>query len=62
MSNPVIKKEGLARRVLKNPSGWASAGFVLVIILFGIFAPLLSQWDPNEPDVYSVLGGPSADH
>ncbi len=48
MSNPVIKKEGLARRVLKNPSGWASAGFVLVIILFGIFAPLLSQWDKTS--------------
>ncbi len=62
MSNSATKKEGLTRRVLKNPSGWMSAGFVLVIILFGIFAPLLSAWDPNEPDVYSVLGGPSAEH
>jgi ABC-type dipeptide/oligopeptide/nickel transport system ATPase component/ABC-type dipeptide/oligopeptide/nickel transport system permease subunit len=62
MSNTAIKKDGLVRKVLTNPSGWASVGLISIVILYGIIAPLLSKWDPNEPDVYSVLGGPSADH
>ncbi len=62
MSNTTNKKDGLLRKVLTNPSGWASVGVVGIVILYGIIAPLLSKWDPNEPDVYSVLGGPSAEH
>lgn len=62
MSNTAIKKDGLVRKVLTNPSGWASVGLISIVILYGIIAPLLSKWDPNEPDVYSVLGGPSAEH
>ncbi|MEY4425517.1 MAG: hypothetical protein RJB56_1144 [Actinomycetota bacterium] len=62
MSNTTSKKDGLLRKVLTNPSGWASVGVVAIVILYGIIAPLLSKWDPNEPDVYSVLGGPSAEH
>jgi peptide/nickel transport system permease protein len=62
MSNTATKKDGLLRKVLTNPSGWASVGVIAIVILYGIIAPLLSKWDPNEPDVYSVLGGPSADH
>lgn len=62
MSNTAIKKDGLTRKVLSNPSGWASVGVIAIVILYGIIAPLVSKWDPNEPDVYSVLGGPSADH
>lgn len=62
MSNSSIKKDGLVRKVLTNPSGWASVGLISIVILYGIIAPLLSKWDPNEPDVYSVLGGPSAEH
>lgn len=62
MSNTKNKKDGLLRKVLTNPSGWASVGVIAIVILYGIIAPLFSKWDPNEPDVYSVLGGPSADH
>jgi ABC-type dipeptide/oligopeptide/nickel transport system ATPase component/ABC-type dipeptide/oligopeptide/nickel transport system permease subunit len=62
MRNKELKKDGLTLRVLKNPSGWISVAVVALVILYGLVAPLLSQWDPNEPDVYSTLAGPSAEH
>jgi peptide/nickel transport system permease protein len=62
MSQNKLRKESLMLKVLKNPSGLASVAVVLAVILYGIIAPLFSQWDPNEPDLYAVLSGPSAEH
>jgi ABC-type dipeptide/oligopeptide/nickel transport system ATPase component/ABC-type dipeptide/oligopeptide/nickel transport system permease subunit len=62
MSNKEQKKDGLTLKVLKNPSGLMSVAVVALVIVYGLVAPLLSHWDPNEPDVYSTLAGPSAEH
>ena len=62
MSNNATAKDGLFLRVFKNPSGWSSIGLIVSVVIYGFLAPLLSKWDPNEPDVYSVLGGPDANH
>jgi ABC-type dipeptide/oligopeptide/nickel transport system ATPase component/ABC-type dipeptide/oligopeptide/nickel transport system permease subunit len=59
---PVTKQESLFKRVLTNPSGIFSIGIIVVVVLFGIFGPLLSPYKANDPDVYSLLVGPGAKH
>lgn len=59
---PVIKQEALWKRVFKNPMGAISAGWILLVILGGILAPVISPWDPNKSDIYAVLEDPSAKH
>jgi len=56
------KSESLAHKVLGNPNGIFSVGLIIAFILFGIFAPLLSPWDPNEPNIYISLSLPDAQH
>jgi peptide/nickel transport system permease protein len=41
----------LSRRLLRNPSGVVSLGFLLLVVLAAVFAPLLA---PNEPNVASA--------
>jgi ABC-type dipeptide/oligopeptide/nickel transport system ATPase component/ABC-type dipeptide/oligopeptide/nickel transport system permease subunit len=59
---PVTKQESLLKRVLTNPSGFFSIGVILAVILFGIIAPLVSPYDANDPDVYSLMVKPNALH
>ena len=42
----------------------AMIGITIIIILFSmaIFAPLLTSYDPIEPDFYNTLKGPSKEH
>ena len=40
----------------------ASAAVLLVILIFTIFAPVLSPWDPNKLDLTQVFATPSAAH
>jgi ABC-type dipeptide/oligopeptide/nickel transport system permease subunit len=39
-------------------------GIVIIILMFSMaaFAPLLAPYDPNAPDFYNLLKGPSAKH
>ncbi len=62
MSNKKVEKESLLRKVLGNPSGFTTVGFMLLVLAYGIIVPLLSPWDATEPDLYSILGGPSETH
>lgn len=62
MSKKGTAKESLALKVLRNPSGLGSILILLGFVIFGIIAPMLSPWDPNEPDLYSFLGAPDANH
>lgn len=59
---PVTKQESLFKRIITNPSGIFSIGIVVVVVLFGIFAPLLSPYDAKTPDVYHLVSGPSNIH
>ncbi|MFM1984241.1 MAG: hypothetical protein RL723_676 [Actinomycetota bacterium] len=62
MSQSKKKIDSLTFKVLSNVSGALSIGVIFAFILFGIIAPELSPWDPNEPDIYVTLGAPDALH
>src|SRR5690554_3029625 len=50
------------KRLLRSPSAVAGAVIVLLLILAGIFAPLLTPFDPVRQDLRSVLQPPSGTH
>lgn len=62
MSKPEKRSDSLLLKVLTNPSGVGSVFIILVFILFGALVPVLSPWDANEPDIYTVLGTPDSNH
>lgn len=62
MSHKDKRNDSLLLKVLTNPSGSISIGIILAFILYGALVPVLSPWDANEPDVYSVLGLPDSNH
>lgn len=50
------------KRLLRSPSAVAGAVIVLLLVLAGIFAPLLTPFDPVRQDLRSVLQAPSSTH
>lgn len=50
------------RKVLRNPVGIAVVAYLFVILIFALLGSSFSHWDPNKPDVFSVLQGPTAKH
>lgn len=59
-ANP--KSESFARQVLRNPAALSAFAFVVTLALFGVLAPMLSPWDPTEPDLYAILTAPDSTH
>ena len=57
-----MKNTGPLRKVLRNPLGIAVIAYLFVILILALFGTSFSHWDPNKPDVFSVLQGPSAKH
>lgn len=57
-----MKNTSPIRRVLRNPVGIAVIAYLSVILFFALFGSHLSHWDPNKPDVFSVLQGPTSKH
>lgn len=60
-------RKGLVRndtlkRLLRSPSAVAGAVIVLILVLAGIFAPVLTPFDPVRQDLRSVLQAPSSTH
>lgn len=45
-------------RMLLNPIGAFSIGFLVIVIAFGLSAPLLAPWGPNEIDLASANAAP----
>ncbi|WP_342373154.1 dipeptide/oligopeptide/nickel ABC transporter permease/ATP-binding protein [Propioniciclava soli] len=63
MPIPVTKRsQGLLRRVMKNPVGLVSLGFILLIFGLALFGGLLAPHDPNLSDARLILAPASADH
>ncbi len=50
------------RRLLRNPSAVAGATLIVLLVLAGIFAPLLTPYDPAKQQLAEVLQHPSAAH
>ncbi|HZJ09520.1 MAG TPA: ABC transporter permease [Trueperaceae bacterium] len=49
-------------RFLRSPSAVAGLAIVLLLVLAGVFAPLLTPYDPAQQDLRSVLEPPSLSH
>lgn len=54
--------DSLFVRVLLNPTGAISILVLLVLVLTAIFAPMLTQYDPNQTDIHNILSPPGNGH
>lgn len=61
-SKTAHQKPSLLRKLLKNPVGVGALIFLGTVVLLSILAPLLTHFNPNEPDIMKVLAGPGGDH
>ena len=51
-------RTSLFRRLLKNPTGIGSLAFLVVVVLAGVFAPVLAPHDPNKASANDILAKP----
>lgn len=59
---PVKRSQGLLRRVVKNPVGLVSLGFIALIFALALFGRILAPYDPNEANPRLILQPASAEH
>jgi peptide/nickel transport system permease protein len=52
---PNLARTSLFRRLLKNPTGIGSLAFLVVVVLAGVFAPVLAPHDPNKASANDIL-------
>ncbi|HEX7003045.1 MAG TPA: ABC transporter permease [Trueperaceae bacterium] len=50
------------RRLLRSPSAVTGLSIVAVLLLAGLFAPLLTPYDPTQGNLRAVLQAPSLSH
>jgi peptide/nickel transport system permease protein len=60
--NTSVQNRSLLRVVLHKPLALICVGFLLLVILGAIFAPLVAPYPPNALDLPNALSGPSARH
>ncbi|MBS1698582.1 MAG: dipeptide/oligopeptide/nickel ABC transporter permease/ATP-binding protein [Actinobacteria bacterium] len=56
------RRSGLFRRFLRHPGGYIPLAIFVLIVLVGVFAPLLAPMDPNFVDLSAAKAPPSAAH
>ncbi len=59
---PISNRTTILRRLLQDRSAVVALGFLGLLVLAAIFAPLLAPHDPNAQDLSSTLEGLSGDH
>jgi peptide/nickel transport system permease protein/oligopeptide transport system permease protein len=60
---PVTRtRPGLVRRLASHPSGRVGAVIVLVVVILGLLAPVLSRYDPNAISMDEALRPPGLSH
>ncbi|WP_309713525.1 dipeptide/oligopeptide/nickel ABC transporter permease/ATP-binding protein [Pseudolysinimonas sp.] len=52
----------LLHRIVRNPAGLVSLGFLLVVVVVAIAGPLLAPHDPNLASLQLILATPSFEH
>ncbi|HEY9474096.1 MAG TPA: ABC transporter permease [Mycobacteriales bacterium] len=57
-----LRRRRARRRFTARPLAVAGALGVALVVIFAVFAPLLSPVDPNAPNFDTVLAGPSPHH
>ncbi|AZH77917.1 MULTISPECIES: dipeptide/oligopeptide/nickel ABC transporter permease/ATP-binding protein [Microbacterium] len=56
------RRSSLFRRFLRHPGGYIPLAIFVLIVLVGVFAPLLAPMDPNLVDLAAAKAPPSPDH
>lgn len=56
------KRPGVLRRFSRNLFAVAALGYLLLVILAAVFAPVITPYDPNRIVMGETLVPPSADH
>lgn len=57
-----VRQVPIVRRFLRQRLALLAAGFILVVSLLAVFAPVVSPYSPEKTDLLAVLQGPSSDH
>jgi len=52
----------MMRELAKNKITLASAVFILIMLIFALFAPLIATYDPTRVDTKFILSPPSSQH
>ncbi|WP_431826063.1 dipeptide/oligopeptide/nickel ABC transporter permease/ATP-binding protein [Microbacterium algeriense] len=56
------RRSSLFRRFLRHPGGYIPLAIFVLIVLVGVFAPLLAPMDPNLVDLAAAKAPPSSEH
>ncbi|MEU4016547.1 dipeptide/oligopeptide/nickel ABC transporter permease/ATP-binding protein [Microbacterium sp. NPDC028030] len=56
------RRSGLFRRFLRHPGGYIPLAIFVLIVLVGVFAPLLAPMDPNFVDLAAAKAPPGPEH
>lgn len=56
------RRSSLFRRFLRHPGGYLPLAIFVLIVLVGVFAPLLAPMDPNLVDLAAAKAPPSPEH
>ena len=59
---PESARRRFLRRLRRQRLATIAIGFMVLVILVAIFAPLVAPYDPDDNDLRAVFAGPSADH
>jgi len=54
-------RSGVFKRLLTNPLGVAALIILAIVVLAGIFGPLVAPFDPNHADLVNALKAPGTD-
>jgi oligopeptide/dipeptide ABC transporter ATP-binding protein len=55
-------RDHLFRRVVRKPLAAVSIGFLVLLIVCAVFAPLIAPYGPSAQDLFHVLAKPSGSH
>ncbi|MFM5967837.1 MAG: dipeptide/oligopeptide/nickel ABC transporter permease/ATP-binding protein [Micrococcales bacterium] len=58
---PIVRRN-LFQRILRNPLGATTLGFLLLVIVIAALAPVVSPMDPNQTDPMMIMSGPDGHH
>jgi peptide/nickel transport system permease protein len=61
-ADAVAGRPGVLRTVLRRPAGAVAAGFLVVLVVIAVGAPVLAPHDPELQDLSQRFAGPSAEH
>jgi ABC-type dipeptide/oligopeptide/nickel transport system ATPase component/ABC-type dipeptide/oligopeptide/nickel transport system permease subunit len=56
------RRSGLFRRFLRHPGGFIPLAILTLIVLVGVFAPMLAPMDPNLVDLAAAKAAPGPEH